>query len=82
MAEDSKPIAHALMAKYTGELMEGYKITFFEKEDLSQDIMSMAGYRILLALHDGWIVYRSDVSKFAFFLNRESEKYFEDLGAL
>jgi hypothetical protein len=77
-----KPIAHVLMAKHTGELMEGYKITFFEKYDLSQDTMSMAGYRILLAQHDGWIVFRADVSHLAFFLNRESEKYFEDLGVL
>ena len=82
-----EPKAFVLMNKETGDLLEGYRILLYDKEESIYPVAWTEGQGnrvklICTSEHDGWIVYRPDVSPFAWFFNRESEKFFEVLGEL
>lgn len=73
--------ARVLMNLKTGELMEGHRISLFDKGN-KLDVGTDYKVSLEVLTHDGWIIYHPQIGKFAFFLNVSGEKFFEDLGEL
>ena len=70
-----------LMAKNTGALMVGYRVTFLD--EISPEILPRLKYQVCVAEHHGWVVeFHKSVSRHALFFNLEFEKMFENLGVL
>lgn len=60
-----------------GELFLGWRVCILDDED-----RQLLGVYVALS-HDGWVFeFPADVSPYKIYFNRESEKWFEDLGEL
>ena len=75
-----------LINRRTAELMLGTRITLFDlaSSELDSELYGEGAFKIMLVSDDsyhGWII-EHPVSELPWFMNRESEKFFEILGEL
>lgn len=73
-------ISYVLLNKKTGELLEGLRITFMDKDHIRQTFSEKSTWRICVVAHDGWVI-RGLVPVWYFF-NRRIKNTFIDLGEL
>jgi hypothetical protein len=72
--------AFVLMNKKTGDLMEAYRIVFFDKP--VQELILGAQIGVLELSYDGWLLIHPQLGITPLFFNRHCEKWFENLGEL
>ncbi len=87
--KQEKPIpSFVLLNKKNGQLVEGYRVSMFDKPDFewSSDIAPSPVYRLSVGIHehDGWIIQvPKEICPFPIWMNRQFvDQHFENLGEL